>query len=182
MRMLWKRVLLGVVILLVAIPAGFVGWASFPLGPGTGGFSRFAARFKLYRWRQYKGWARFSSCIGVEVAYRFYFLPGWAGRLPLVCAHSQITGSAGFFSRAGPHAALAGLLYAPDKADRVLTCISRNSILGSRVGAHLGVPWQPATLFHPSRENSGAGFMGVLSGRHRLSGESKTCDTFHFWQ
>ena len=35
MRTGWKRVLWMVVILLIAIPVGFVGWASFPLGPGT---------------------------------------------------------------------------------------------------------------------------------------------------
>lgn len=34
MRKLWKRVLLAVFILLVALTAGFVGWASTPLGPG----------------------------------------------------------------------------------------------------------------------------------------------------
>jgi len=34
MRLLLKRLFLGILILLVAVSAGFVGWASFPLGPG----------------------------------------------------------------------------------------------------------------------------------------------------
>lgn len=34
MRLLLKRFFLGILILLVAVSTGFVGWASFPLGPG----------------------------------------------------------------------------------------------------------------------------------------------------
>jgi hypothetical protein len=118
MRTLWKRLFLVVVILLIAIPAGFVGWASFPLGPGTAALAALQPD-SVVSIETIQGWTVFRPT-NVEARTGFIFYPGgrvdyrsYAPILKLLAQHGFLVVlvpmplSLAFFSR--------------DKADEVLT-------------------------------------------------------------
>lgn len=118
MRMLWKRFLLGVVIVLVAISFGFVGWASFPLGPGPAALAALHPD-KSVSVETVQGWTVFRPT-GGEVRTGLIFYPG--GRV-------DYRSYAPILKSLAQHGSLVVLVpmplslafFAPDKADEVLT-------------------------------------------------------------
>jgi hypothetical protein len=74
MSKLWKRILLGVVILLVVVSAGFVGWASFPLGPGSSALAALQPDSGVSV-ETIQGWTVFRPA-DMEAQTGFIFYPG----------------------------------------------------------------------------------------------------------
>lgn len=74
MRTHWKRLLLILAGLLIAIPVGFVGWASFPLGPGSAAQAAMQPD-EVVSVETVHGWTVFRP-IGKEVQTGYIFYPG----------------------------------------------------------------------------------------------------------
>jgi hypothetical protein len=117
MRTLWKRFFLVVVILLIAIPAGFVGWASFPLGPGTAALGALQPD-SVVSVETVQGWTVFRPT-DMDVHAGFIFYPGgrvdYRSYAPILKSIAQH----GFLVVLIPMP-LSLAFFAPDKADEVL--------------------------------------------------------------
>jgi hypothetical protein len=74
MHTLWKKIFWGIAILLILIPAGFVGWASFPLGPGSTAQTALQPDVAVAV-ETVQGWTVFHPA-GVEARTGFIFYPG----------------------------------------------------------------------------------------------------------
>jgi hypothetical protein len=74
MSKLWKRILLVVVVLVIAISAGFVGWASFPMGPGETALAAMLPNTGVSV-ETVQGWTVFRP-IDIKVHTGFIFYPG----------------------------------------------------------------------------------------------------------
>jgi hypothetical protein len=74
MRTLWKRILILVLVLLLMVSAGFVGWASFPLGPGDAALAAMQSDDAVSV-ETVQGWTVFSPVDGTPQT-GFIFYPG----------------------------------------------------------------------------------------------------------
>jgi hypothetical protein len=125
MRMLWKRILLGVVILLVVITAGFVGWASFPLGPESAALDALQP-ISLVSVETVQGWTVFRpNDMEVNTGFIFYpagfiFYPGGRVDYRSYATILKSIAQSGYLVVLVPMP-LSMAIFAPDKADEVLT-------------------------------------------------------------
>lgn len=117
MQKLLKRLVLGIVILLVAVSAGFVGWASFPLGPGSTALSSMQPD-AVVTVETIQDWTVFRP-IDIEVDTGLIFYPG--GRVDYL-SYAPILNSIaeqGFLVVLVPMP-LSMAFFAPDKAEDVI--------------------------------------------------------------
>lgn len=117
MRIVLKRFLLGIAILLIIVSAGFVGWASFPLGPGQAAVSALQSD-KVVTVETQQDWIVFHP-LDKEVKAGLIFYPG--GRVdfrsyaPILRSISEN----GYLVVLVPMP-LSMAFFAPEKADEVL--------------------------------------------------------------
>jgi hypothetical protein len=122
MRKLYKRILLGIVILLVAISAAFVGWAAFPLGPGPAALASLQAG-AVVTVETVREWTVFRPT-EMDVHTGFIFYPGgrvdYRSYAPILKSIAQH----GFLVVLVPMP-LSMAFFAPDKADEVLAAFPK---------------------------------------------------------
>lgn len=116
MRLNWKRVLLGFVLLLAVILLGFIGWASFPLGPGASALAALQPDSSAAV-ETVQGWTVFRPS-GAKPQTGLIFYPGgrvdYRSYAPILKAVAQ----RGFLVVLVPMP-LSLAFFAPDKADPV---------------------------------------------------------------
>lgn len=117
MRILLKRLLLGIAILLVVISAGFVGWASFPLGPGSAALSSMQPDAVLTV-ETIQDWTVFRP-IDMEVHTGLIFYPGGRVDYRSYAPILKSIAEQGYLVVLVPMP-LSLAFFAPDKADEVL--------------------------------------------------------------
>lgn len=112
-----KRISLGVVILLVVISVGFIGWASFPLGPGPSGVAALQPDATVSV-ETLQGWIVFRPT-GMDAHTGLIFYPGgrvdYRSYAPILKSIAQH----GFLVVLVPMP-LSMAIFAPEKADEVL--------------------------------------------------------------
>jgi len=129
MNKLWKRVLLVVAILLIAIPVGFVGWASFPLEPGIAALAAMQTD-KVVSVENVQGWTVFRPT-DMEKNTGFIFYPGgrvdYRSYAPILKSLAQH----GFLVVLAPMP-LSLAFFSPNKANEILSAFPEieNWVLG----------------------------------------------------
>lgn len=117
LRKVLQRVLQGVVIVLLAISAGFVGWASFPLGPGPAALASMQPDSSVSV-ETVQGWTVFRPA-GMDAHTGFIFYPGgrvdYRSYAPILKSLAQH----GFLVVLVPMP-LSLAFFTPNKADKVL--------------------------------------------------------------
>ena len=118
MSNLWKRILLVVVVLLIAIPVGFVGWASFPSGPGKAALAAMQPD-TMVSVETVQGWTVFRPT-DKQVHTGFIFYPGGRVDYRSFAPILRLVAQQGFLVVLVPMP-LSLAFFSPNKADEVLT-------------------------------------------------------------
>jgi hypothetical protein len=120
MSKLWKRILLVVVVLLIVSSAGFIGWASFPLGPGKAAQTSMQPD-TVVSVETIQGWTVFRPT-GIQVNTGFIFYPGgrvdYRSYAPILRSVAQ----QGYLVVLVPMP-LSLAFFSPNKADEVLAAL-----------------------------------------------------------
>lgn len=149
MRLLLKRLFLGILILLVAVSAGFVGWASFPLGPGQAAISAMQSD-EVVSVETKQDWTVFQPT-NMDVQTGLIFYPGgrvdYRSYAPILRAIAE----KGYIVVLVPMP-LSMAFFAPDKADEVLAAypeIQNWALAGHSLGGAMAARYcysQPNTM------------------------------------
>lgn len=118
MRTMWKRVLIIIFVLLFTVSAGFVGWASFPLGPGEIALTAMQSDAAVSV-ETVQGWTVFSPVDGTPQT-GFIFYPGGRVDYRSYAPVLKPLAEQGFLVILVPMP-LSLAFFAPDKADAVVT-------------------------------------------------------------